>query len=76
AEHSKALAVGLYVTFYYVGGSVGATLPGCVWSLGGWPACVALFALVQIITVTIALTTWRIPTALTSGDAYSGVRPD
>jgi YNFM family putative membrane transporter len=28
AKHSKALAVGLYVTFYYVGGSVGSSVSG------------------------------------------------
>jgi MFS family permease len=55
ARRDKALAVGLYVTFYYVGGSAGAALPGYVWALGGWPACVALFALVQLSTVAIAL---------------------
>ena len=38
----RGLAVGLYSTFYYVGGSVGGALPALVWNRGGWPACVAL----------------------------------
>jgi hypothetical protein len=37
---------------------------------------VARFVLVQAITMTIALTTWRTRTALTSGGTYSSLRPD
>jgi YNFM family putative membrane transporter len=59
AEHNKALAVGLYVTFYYLGGSAGGALPGFLWTLGGWPACVALFAAVQLMTIFIALAWWK-----------------
>jgi YNFM family putative membrane transporter len=55
----RALAVGMYSTFYYIGGSVGAALPALVWSAGGWAACVALIVMVQITGVTIALTFWR-----------------
>jgi YNFM family putative membrane transporter len=59
--HSKALAVGLYVTCYYAGGSAGAVLPGYVWPRWGWPGCVALFIAVQLITVAIALAWWSPP---------------
>lgn len=58
AKHNKALAVGLYVTFYYAGGSVGSSLPGYLWAIGGWPACVGLFSAVQLITVGIAWAWW------------------
>jgi predicted MFS family arabinose efflux permease len=58
ATHNRALAVGLYVTFYYVGGSAGAALPGLFWKAGGWPACVALVAAVQAMTVAMALLLW------------------
>ena len=58
AEHGKALAVGLYVTCYYVGGSVGAELPGLLWRFGGWPACVALVILVQLATILLTWTCW------------------
>ncbi len=40
ARTNRALAVGLYVTFYYAGGSAGGAFPGLLWSRGGWPACV------------------------------------
>ncbi len=62
AERNRALAVGLYVTFYYAGGSAGAALPGFLWRSGGWPACVALIAAVQALTVTMSLFLW--PAAL------------
>ena len=58
AQGDRALAVGLYVMCYYVGGSVGAAVPGFLWSAGGWPACVALIAAVQALTVTLASWLW------------------
>ena len=54
----RGLAVGLYSTCYYTGGSVGAALPAAVWHLGGWPACVALVIGVQSLGVAVALTQW------------------
>jgi len=55
----RALAVGLYSTFYYAGGSVGAAAPAALWNIGGWPACVALIVVVQAVGVTIALAFWK-----------------
>jgi len=57
----RALAVGLYSTFYYAGGSVGAAAPAALWNIGGWPACVALIVAVQAAGVTIALAFWNRP---------------
>lgn len=48
AERNRALALGLYVTFYYVGGSFGGTAPGWLWNAFGWRGCVALVVAVQI----------------------------
>jgi MFS transporter, YNFM family, putative membrane transport protein len=42
AREGRSSAVGLYVTSFYVGGSMGAFLPGLAWTSGGWPACVAM----------------------------------
>jgi MFS family permease len=42
AKEGRSSAVGLYVTSFYVGGSMGAFLPGLAWTSGGWPACVAM----------------------------------
>jgi predicted MFS family arabinose efflux permease len=44
ARDGASTAVGLYVTFFYVGGSVGGALGGAAWSYGGWPAVVAMAA--------------------------------
>jgi MFS transporter, YNFM family, putative membrane transport protein len=57
----RALAVGLYSTFYYAGGSVGAAAPAALWNIGGWPACVALMVAVQAAGVAIALIFWNRP---------------
>jgi len=61
AREARAAAVGMYVTFYYVGGSFGSAVPGRFWSWGGWPACVALVAAVQVLTILLALVFWRGP---------------
>jgi len=58
-DQGRALAVGMYVTCYYVGGSLGAEIPGFLWDLGGWKACVALVMAVQAGTIGLAWSTWR-----------------
>ena len=58
-DQARAAAVGLYVLFYYVGGSFGAAIPGHFWTRGGWPACVALIASVQVLTIVLAAVFWR-----------------
>jgi MFS transporter, YNFM family, putative membrane transport protein len=55
----RALAVGIYSTFYYTGGSLGGAIPSAFWAVGGWPACVALVVAVQMLGVAIALTCWE-----------------
>lgn len=55
----RGLAVGLYSTFYYTGGSVGGVAPAAFWNLGGWPGCVALIVVVQLLGAGIALTFWK-----------------
>lgn len=59
AKEGRAAAVGLYNLFYYAGGSAGAAVPGRFWNWKGWPACVALVAAVQILTITLAVLFWR-----------------
>ena len=55
----RALAVGMYSTFYYAGGTAGSALPAALWNVGGWPACVALVVVVQGIGVAIAMAFWK-----------------
>jgi predicted MFS family arabinose efflux permease len=54
----RGLAVGLYSSCYYAGGSLGGALPAVFWSTGGWSACVALVVAVQLATVALALGFW------------------
>jgi len=58
-RQDRALAVGMYSTFYYAGGTAGSALPAALWDRGGWPACVALVVVVQAIGVAIAMTFWK-----------------
>lgn len=53
AGQSRSSAAGLYVTFYYTGGSLGATAPAWFWTRGGWPACVGLLAVVSLLTLAL-----------------------
>jgi len=59
AERNRALAIGLYATFYYLGGSAGGWAPGFFYARGGWLPCAAFLAAVQIITVALALIFWK-----------------
>ena len=59
AKRNRALAVGLYSTFYYLGGSAGAWAPGLFYAWGGWPACAAFLGAVQAGTVMLALFFWK-----------------
>ena len=59
AQEGRSSAVGLYVTFFYIGGSFGAFLPGLAWERAGWPACVAMVVAVQAAMALIAALAYR-----------------
>ena len=59
ARRARSTAVGLYVTCYYVGGSLGGVVPGGLWHRFGWPGCVALVAAVQAAMLVVALLFWQ-----------------
>ncbi len=61
AEEGRSAAVGLYVTCYYVGGSLGAILPGFAWSRAGWPGCIAIVAAMLTLMAALVLRFWRDP---------------
>lgn len=56
---ARATSVGLYVLFYYLGGSVGGVLPAALWSHYGWPGVAALIAAVGVASVTIGRRSFR-----------------
>jgi len=63
ATEGHSSAVGLYVTSYYVGGSVGGLLPGLTWHAVGWPGCVAMvIAALMLMALTVSRF-WREPSA-------------
>jgi predicted MFS family arabinose efflux permease len=55
---NRALAVGLYVMVYNIGGSVGSAVPGPVWKTYGWSGVVALIVGVQVLTMLLAWRLW------------------
>jgi YNFM family putative membrane transporter len=59
AERGHSSAVGLYVTWYYVGGSVGGALPGLIWNRAGWPGCVAMVIAVLVLIAALVWRFWR-----------------
>lgn len=59
AHRARSAATGLYVTFYYLGGSVGAVVPGLVWDKAGWAGCVMLIVAVQITAGLISFFFWK-----------------
>lgn len=56
---NRGLAVGLYSMSYYMGGTLGGSLPSLFWERGGWLACVLLVLGVQAATLATALIAWR-----------------
>ncbi len=55
AQEGRSSAVGLYVSCFYAGGSVGALLPGLVWRSAGWPGAVAMvLAMLALMAVVVA----------------------
>ncbi len=59
AKRGRGIAVGMYVTAYYLGGSFGAAVPGYLWNWGGWVSCVLLVSFVILITIALASVFWR-----------------
>jgi MFS family permease len=64
AQRARSSAAGLYVTFYYIGGSLGAMVTGWTWIADGWRACVMLLMGVAGIAVLLAYGSSRERSAL------------
>jgi YNFM family putative membrane transporter len=62
-EASRASAVGMYVACYYIGGTVAGVAPSLVWKLGGWTACAAMVAVIDVVSIVIARRGWSEPIA-------------
>jgi len=55
AKHARSAAAGLYVTFYYIGGSAGTMVTSWFWLRAGWPGCIGLFASVSLVALGFGL---------------------
>jgi MFS transporter, YNFM family, putative membrane transport protein len=55
----RVSAAGLYISCYYIGGTVAGVVPSYLWAIGKWPACVAFIMTLQVTTMAIALIGWR-----------------
>jgi MFS transporter, YNFM family, putative membrane transport protein len=75
SSSGRSYAAGLYLSFYYLGGTFGALLPGLLYRRGGWPACVASIVIVQVATAAIAFIAWRKPKAGPGSDVVSAAAP-
>jgi predicted MFS family arabinose efflux permease len=61
APTGTSAAVGLYVFFFYLGGTIGGWLPGYAYETGGWPAVIAIVLTMLAAMATIVATRWREP---------------
>jgi predicted MFS family arabinose efflux permease len=59
AKGGASTAVGLYVTSYYIGGSLGAVVGGIAWHVGGWPAVVAMVLGLFVVMALIVARVWE-----------------
>jgi len=59
AREGRSSAVGLYVTSFYAGGSMGAFLPGLAWDWGEWPAAIAMVLAMLAAMALIATVAYR-----------------
>jgi len=55
---ARVSAAGLYLSCYYIGGTVGGVVPGWIWKFGRWHACVGLTECVLVAILIAALAGW------------------
>lgn len=55
----RSLASGVYVTCYYVGGSIAGVLPGVLWARVGWTGTVGFAVAAQFAAIALSSRAWR-----------------
>nr|MCR5899080.1 MFS transporter [Burkholderia sp. HAN2018] len=73
ASSARSTAIGIYLSCYYFGGSLGSILPVPGWHRWGWAGCVAFVVVAQAVVGVLVYRFWG-----TGGTAYAGahgVRP-
>lgn len=66
AKGSRSAAMGLYVTVYYLGGSLGPLAPAPAWHTVGWIGPVAMVMVVMLVGLALGVRFWRPPQAHTA----------
>jgi MFS family permease len=61
AGRARSAASGLYVTFYYAGGSLGALVPGWAWHTHQWHGVIAVLLVATAVTFALAMMTASTP---------------
>ncbi|HEY6992676.1 MAG TPA: MFS transporter [Xanthobacteraceae bacterium] len=59
AQAGRSSAVGLYVTAFYIGGSMGAFLPGLAWEQAGWAGAIVMVLAVLAAMAVVATLAYR-----------------
>jgi len=75
SRSARSYAAGLYLSFYYLGGTLGALLPGLLYRRGGWTACVAVIVASQVATAVIAGVAWQKPKLRPGSDGLPAAAP-
>jgi YNFM family putative membrane transporter len=60
AHEGRSSAIGLYVSSFYIGGSVGGLAAGILWSAAGWWAVVALSATMVVMMGLVVAFVWSV----------------
>ncbi|VBB10439.1 MFS transporter [Burkholderia stabilis] len=75
ASTARSTAIGIYLSCYYFGGSLGSILPVPGWHRWGWAGCVAFVIVAQAIVGVLVFRFWRTGSAAGAGHADArGVR--
>ena len=59
ASEGRSSAVGLYFSSFYLGGSLGAVLPGLTWETLGWPMVIAELVVMLAVMAGVVALTWQ-----------------
>ncbi|WP_412021841.1 MFS transporter [Burkholderia cepacia] len=72
AATARSTAIGIYLSCYYFGGSLGSILPVPAWHRWGWAGCVAFVVVAQAIVGVLVYRFWR--TGSAAGTAHADAR--
>ncbi|ACR32441.1 MFS transporter [Burkholderia glumae] len=75
APAARSTAIGLYLSCYYLGGSLGSLLPIPAWHRWGWAGCIAFVVAAQLLVAVLAARFWRAPRAADTPAAIAHAGP-